>query len=323
MTPVPHPIQGPTAWTPDSLKQEDWLLSLGPEMLKDLEQTRTRLSARKLSLAHAMSEDFGDALQGLGHLVRSRLQSGPGFVILRGWAAHRLPEAEAGLLFWGIACSLGVPQPQSLTGDRLHVVAEGITLPPGRVAPGGSTSSNEILLHTENARPPAPPDILGLLCLEQAESGGDSVLLSGHALHNRLLEHHPEDVLRLYQEYLFGRHDEPYPDGQVCDGSPVFRDQAGKVLVRYGRYWMRVAERTTGVPLDAAGRQALDRVDAMLVMPTMALTLRLCPGDALFIDNHVVLHGRRAFEDPQGGSRRRLLRVWVADREQRHSVLPA
>jgi hypothetical protein len=49
----------------------------------------------------------------------------------------------------------------------------------------------------------------------------------------------------------------------------------------------------------------------------------LRPGDALFVDNHVVLHSRQAFRDAQGGSRRRLLRVWVAVYDQEHSVLHA
>jgi alpha-ketoglutarate-dependent taurine dioxygenase len=61
----------------------------------------------------------------------------------------------------------------------------------------------------------------------------------------------------------------------------------------------------------------------MLARPEMGLTLRLRPGDALFVDNHVVLHGRQAFRDAQGGSRRRLLHVWVAVHDQEHSVLHA
>nr|WP_268255958.1 TauD/TfdA family dioxygenase [Streptomyces mashuensis] len=56
----------------------------------------------------------------------------------------------------------------------------------------------------------------------------------------------------------------------------------------------------------------LDTVDQILSDPRTVLRIRLEPGDLLWLDNTVVLHGRTAFDDPPSPHARRCLaRVWV------------
>jgi hypothetical protein len=263
-------------------------------------------------LSQLTTQEFDDAtLVEFAGALSAKLLLGPGFAVIRGWPAHERPGSD--LIFWGISSLLGPPQPQNLAGDRLHLVADRTLASPGDQAFGGSTGSNEILLHTENARPPSPPRIIGLLCLRQAAHGGASMLLSGHSLHNLLLDRYPDIMPRLYQDFEFGRHDEPYADGKTSDFAPVFREDKGSILVRYSRYWINIAEQASGRQLDAVSRYAADTVDQLLTAEGLALSFLLQPGDMLFVHNHSILHGRRSFHD-QGDprARRQLLRVWIS-----------
>ena len=308
-------INGATVWNADSLAPRDYVYMLEPGHLMAIDTIRAVLITEGVDLSTAERHHFETPeFTELADIVRTRLHHGPGFVVLRGWPVQELSEADAGIVYWGLASVLGTPQPQNLRGDRLHTVAETPVTSVGTTAPGGSTSNNEIILHTENARPPTPPLILGLLCLRPAHVGGDSILMSGHTVHNYLVDHYPDLLPRLYKPFRFGRHDEVYPDGRSTDSSPVFRRDGDKVAVRYGRYWMRIAENKLGVPLDEVGRQALDRVDEILQHAELTVTARLAAGDVLFMDNRVVLHGRQKFSDAGSApeARRRLLRVWIA-----------
>jgi hypothetical protein len=56
----------------------------------------------------------------------------------------------------------------------------------------------------------------------------------------------------------------------------------------------------------------LDYVDEVANRADVRLEFLIEPGEAVFQNNYVVLHGRTAFEDDvEGGIRRHLLRLWL------------
>ncbi|MGI5336598.1 TauD/TfdA family dioxygenase [Streptomyces sp. CA-181903] len=151
-----------------------------------------------------------------------------------------------------------------------------------------------------------PPRLLGLLCVRPAAHGGETLLASGHTVHNRLLAESPWALSRLYQEFHFGR-------GTGFDRRrPVFRRHGTDLRVHYNRRGIERAHEEAGAPLTPGDRAALDAVDRILSDPRTALRFPLRRGDLLWLDNAVVLHGRTAFTDsPNPHARRCLARVWV------------
>jgi alpha-ketoglutarate-dependent taurine dioxygenase len=67
----------------------------------------------------------------------------------------------------------------------------------------------------------------------------------------------------------------------------------------------------TEQPLSEEESEALEWFKALLDRPDMRITATMQPGEAVFINNYEVLHGREAFEDAGGPEGRLLLRLWL------------
>jgi hypothetical protein len=174
----------------------------------------------------------------------------------------------------------------------------------------GSTGRMEISLHTENARPPGPPRMIGLFCIRPALRGGDSMLASGPAILRRLRAKNPEYVATLQNPVPFGRRRDDWIDGRQEDWQPVFSADGDPFNFRYSRYWIDLALEQSEVELDPAVVAAANAVDHILQIPEVSLKFSLRPGDALLVDNRVVMHGREEFDDDDE-NRRRLVRIWI------------
>jgi hypothetical protein len=86
----------------------------------------------------------------------------------------------------------------------------------------------------------------------------------------------------------------------------------GKFTTQYSRTFVEAAQKLAGVPrLSAAQNEALDLHAALC--EELALTMELQPGDFQLLNNHVIYHGRTAYEDETGHDHDRLLlRLWLA-----------
>jgi alpha-ketoglutarate-dependent taurine dioxygenase len=64
--------------------------------------------------------------------------------------------------------------------------------------------------------------------------------------------------------------------------------------------------------LSAEQLEALEMLDQLQNDPRYMLTMDLHPGDLQFLNNHVILHSRTAYQDHSDQERRRhLIRVWL------------
>ena len=290
-------IRAPSAWVASDISRRDIAIDLDEIALDALAKWDRPVAEPPAPLV------------ALAEKVMRQLNTGPGFAILSGWNVSdwTLEENHQRLLHFGGL--LGRLRPQYLSGELVGHVA----VQPGNGSRVGTTTSDiEALPHTEKGRPPGTPRVIGLLCVRPAVSGGESYLVSGHTLHNYLLEVAPDVVPRLYQDFIWGRHAEVYPDGLTIDREPVFRRTATALCVRYGRSWIPVGERSSGVPLDDDGHQALDAIDRVLGDEALHFGFRLEPGELVLINNRTVLHARRCFKDHADVSKGRLLlRIWL------------
>lgn len=312
-SPVRQPVAGPTVWDAASLDAWDYMIAVDPDQAAACVRIRDELRRRGRRLDTIEPSDFQEpALAEIARGIRYCLHLGPGFAVLRGLSFDGWTDEEASMLYWGLGTYLGAPQPQNRQGDRVYLVQDtGQSIGEAR----GSKTNSELIFHTDSACAYAGsrPDVLGLLCLRKAVSGGESLMVSGHAAYNALLETAPELLEELYGEFCFDRSHETEPGEDPITTGSVFTDTADGVRIRYNRLHIELGHYRGGRPLSDRQRHALDALDRALNDPGLAVTFTLAPGDVLFADNYVTLHNRRAFVDAaEVEARRCLVRLWLA-----------
>ena len=116
--------------------------------------------------------------------------------------------------FFGLGAYLGKPMTQSYLGDILgHVMDVSDYEPKSR----GYRKGGGQLMHTDSC------DIIGLMCLKSAISGGESRISSALAVHNVMAEQYPEQLKLLADGLFLKRTDE--------DGRIQLRDQVKKLTL--------------------------------------------------------------------------------------------
>ena len=112
--------------------------------------------------------------------------SGRRFVILEGLPPERWDKTRLTAAYWLVGQALGVPFEQNVQGTLLYDVRDtGQDLSQGRRF---SVTSYESSFHTDNSFGDSVLDIVGLLCLQTARSGGVDHLVSGWSVCRRLPE---------------------------------------------------------------------------------------------------------------------------------------
>jgi hypothetical protein len=157
-------------------------------------------------------------------------------------------------------------------------------------------------------------DVVGLLCLQVAKSGGLSSLVSSTTMFNEMRRRRP-DLLRVLLEPIETDRRGEIPEGeQPYFSIPVFNWHQHLLSAVYQRQYIESARRFYGVsPLSPIQVEALDLLDELANDPELNLNMEFRPGDMQFVHNHTILHDRTAFEDfPEPERKRHLLRLWLA-----------
>ncbi len=154
-------------------------------------------------------------------------------------------------------------------------------------------------VHTDNPYRDPPPGLQLLHCLQNAASGGKSVLVDGFAAAEMLREENPEHFRQLSERALPFH----FSDGN-CDLRSRFPviETAGESEIRAVRFNNRSLA-AAEIPADEAGAyySAYRRFAEMLFNEAPALRFKMCAGDLFIVNNNRVLHGRDAFSG--GGGR--------------------
>jgi alpha-ketoglutarate-dependent taurine dioxygenase len=319
-----RPMAGPTVWNQAGLRAEDYVIEVDAQQAAACLRIRDGLRRRGKRLDNIDPSDFrAPELAEIARGIRRRIRSGPGFCVLRGLPLQGWTDEEASMLYWGLGTYLGGPQPQNMQGDRVYLVQDtGQTVLEAR----GSKTNSELIFHTDSscAFADSRPDVLGLLCLRKAVSGGESVMVSGHTAYNALLETRPDLVDELYGTFCFDRSKETGPGEESVTFGSIFTDTPEGVRIRYNRLYIELGHYLSGQPLSDRQREALDAFDRAVNDPANAVEFKLDAGDVFFADNNVTLHNRRSFVDaPEAENRRCLVRLWLAGEPQSLAVSPS
>ena len=236
--------------------------------------------------------------------------------VIRGLPMDRYSDDEAAIVYWGIATHLAKPIPQNAKDEYLFSVRdEGYNFQRDYGAAGVriSKTASAIDFHTDSSAAYAgyTPDIVSLLGLRTAKSGGASAIVSAQTVHNILREERPDCLQRLYEPYYFDRRAELRPGESPTLLAPVFTC-GDSLAIRYFRFNLMRGHETAAVPLTQADLDPLDLLESVCRREELAVNFEMEPGDMQFVNNKFVLHSRTAFEDHAEPERRRdFLRLWM------------
>lgn len=297
------PVQSPAAWRGAEMRErKDWIVHLTPAEVAECKAAVSHARNTGKPMARLTRADF--PLPSLGARAvawRDEIHRGRGFVLIRGVPVRQWTLAESELFFWCFGHHLGVPGAQNPQGDLLGHVRDQKT---GQDVRYYRTNKN-LDVHTDTA------DIVGLLCLQKAKSGGLSRIASSVTVYNELAKQHPELLSRLFEPMWFDTKGE---GGVRAFAVPPCRYADGTLRTFWQSDYYRTVERFEHVPrLTTDERKLLDAYDAIAGRPEIYLDMDLEPGDVQLLSNHTQLHARTEFQDwPEPERQRHLLRLWLS-----------
>ena len=303
MTPIhTELIDHPSAWTARALGGKDALVRpLAPAQLDAIDALLAR--TRHLPPQRVTRADFDDpVINKLLSELRETIMNGRGIVIVSGVTPERFSEEDFERIYWGFGTHLGIGAVQSAAGDKLGYVQNNENDEVKR----GYRSLRELHMHTDSY------ELVGLMSVRRAKSGGLSGLVSSLAIHNEILKSRPDLLPPLYRGFRIASEEARFSSKAITDEAmPVFCAVDGRVSCMYEPSHMKNAAALLpdGMPDDLA--EALDYVDTLANRDDLALRFLLEPGEMMLWHNYTNLHSRTAFEDfPH--SRRLLLRLWLS-----------
>ena len=307
---LPDAITSPVAWTGRDMMAapERWTYRLSDSDVAEIENAATIFIDSGRPLGQITRDlfplpKFGVWLESL----RETLIHGIGFQLITGLPVETYSGDMRATIFCGIGSHIGRARSQNAAGHLLgHVrdVGADINDPNTRIYQTTSRQS----FHTDSC------DVVGLLCVREAMSGGDSMLASSMTAYNEILKRRPELAPHLFLPVATDRRGEVPENEDPFFTIPVYSWHRNFLTCIYQRNYIDSAQRFETAPrLSAQQLEALDLLDDIVNEPDMHLRMRLQPGDMQFVYNHSLLHDRTGFTDwPEAEKRRHLLRLWLA-----------
>ncbi len=310
MVDVPaSPIELPSSWrAADCAARTDWLHTLSDGEIAEIDAALGHVASRGLKVLEFGRDDF--PLPGLAARMGDTLallEDGPGLAVIRGLPVERYSMDQAAAIFWGIGCHLGQPHCQTPTGDYLCHVRD-----------AGGDQYHDPTVRSQRTRKRLnfhndQVDAVALLCLNTAKSGGLSRIASAVSVHNEILKRRPDLLRLLYGEFHSDVRGEEPEGRKPYFTEPRFAIFQDRFYVHHGRAYLQSGQRYPEVPrLTEAQIEALDLIDELAESDAFRLDFDFRPGDMQFLNNHLMLHARTAYEDHDEATRKRhLLRLWL------------
>lgn len=305
-------IDNPGNWLSMQFDEGQWQTTLDPEAIKELLALTFKLKKRGFRAPNFGIDDFQAprARKCVSQLLEE-LENGKGFVVIREPEFAKLAVDEMEILFWGIGLMFGAAVPINADGDLL-----------GRVRDLGFDINNpwvrnyqtteELILHNDSC------DVLGLFCVQQAKSGGDSAIGSAIAIHNHIFKTRPDLLQALYTPLPIDRRGEQGWPGEANSkwyALPVFSLYQGRISARYTvlEYYYQSQKFDDAPRITPIQREALEYLRTTASDPRFHFNFRLQSGDIQLLNNYCVFHARTNFTDyPETYRKRHLLRLWLS-----------
>jgi len=304
-----QPISGPSAWRGDELATStEWIYELDDAERADLEAAGRKLVADNPDLRTITAADYPlPACTRLNEESARQLDSGRGFILVRGLRTQEYGDVLAGAIFYILGLHLGLPIGQNQMGDVLdHVLAtSNKTLADEGAKP--SRVRDRLPFHSDSS------DVVALMCLRGAKEGGASSLVSGTTIYNEVLRRRPDLAPLLFEPFHWDwKAQDPDAPANTYT-SPVVSYVDGIFSIYAGMSMIFSAQRFEEVPrLTPEQTEVLHLFDEISQEPGLALDMNFQAGDVQWLLNYAALHSRTGYVDfPEPERRRHLLRLWL------------
>src|SRR5262249_9809279 len=146
-----------------------WTYRLTDADVRELEAALAYAKSRHGELLDVTRDDFPlPNLAAKLAVFETELIDGRGFQLISGGPVERLSDADASLIYWGIGMHLGNPWPQNKHGHLLGDVTDQGKKHYDPTSRGNELGPVGMPYHSDGS------DLVGLMCLRKAISGGIS-----------------------------------------------------------------------------------------------------------------------------------------------------
>lgn len=311
-----QPVIDPAVWTgAEMARRDDWTYTLTADDLAALGEAAGHIRAKigddpdKLLGFTAPDFDLGEFAPSMAEVFR-QLKNGRGFQLIRGMPVSSWDRLDLAIAYWAMGLQIGTPLSNNPDGDMIgHVTDMGLDYdnPNHR----GYQTSAHMLFHTDQC------DVVTLLCLQTAQSGGRSKIVSAPAVHNEMIRRRPDLVAELTADMFWTKHGEVAPGEDPWYKMAVFNYLDGYLTTAGGYKHIEKGHALPGnPPLTSAQKEAFALMAE--VNEELHLSMSFEIGDIQLLNSHVTMHSRTSYRDwPDPEKRRRLWRLWLRNNEIR------
>ena len=175
-----------------------------------------------------------------------------------------------------------------------------------------SKTNAETGFHTDSTSKEYCPKIVGLLCLQNSEFGGESLLASAEKLWDHLSINKPDLISELTKPTIrdiITRNEEDEQKSIENNAIPIFEKTSDGIRFRYMRYWIERAHEKIGKNIPKDLISAMNEIDRFFHDQSNVLEFKMNRGEMLFINNQKMAHNRKEFQDSK--VQRILVRTWI------------
>lgn len=306
------PAIDPAAWLPAEIESgEDWVYRFTGAEIAEIMDAAAAVERRGPPLIEVTKSNFPLPRTAATLAdIYGELKDGRGLIQMRGLPVREMSRSRAAAVFWGIGAHFGRALSQNAEGHMLgHVKDLGKDYDDPLVRSYQTKAA--MTFHNDAC------DMVALLCLNTALSGGESRVASSVSLYNEMLKRRPDLVADLCKDLYWTRHGEVAPGQEPWYKLPVFSIDEGYLSIRGASTHARKAQ-----DLPGAERWSETRREAVALFQQLAqelaADLQFQPGDLQILNSHVTVHSRRPYEDSDDPSKKRhLLRLWLRNDDLR------
>jgi hypothetical protein len=303
-----QPVVDPAGWTAEDLRNvADWSYRISERDADELAAGIAAVRRADVPIVEVARDNF--PLGGFADVladVRRELMDGRGIVMLQNFPIERFDREETAIAYIGLGAYLGKTMSQNKQG---HVLGHVKDLGGDYADPHtrGYMTRAEMFFHADAC------DYVGLLCLQTSKSGGASRVASSVTVYNRILARRPDLAQVLTEDFYRSRSGEMNPGEAPFFKQPIFSFTDGYFSATGASAVVDKAQKLPGVPkFTEAQKEAVALYRATVA--ECALDIDFKAGDIQFLNNFVMLHTRREYEDwPEPARKRHLLRLWLSD----------
>ncbi len=298
------------AWRQEQVSPTDWLVSFPEAGITELDEAVEILDRHLQPVDHLSLNRFPKLTtcrQVMAQVHTTLYQTG--MAVIDRLPVERYSTEQNKSIYRLLGRMLGRVVDQKWRGTTLYDVKDS-----GKALGHGVRRSITNLgqpFHTDGPWLSMTPEIVSLLCLQTAQTGGISRLVSLVTAHNEMRRRHPDLIERLYQPFVWDRQAEHSPDDAPYSTHPVFAYDGEQLSVRYYDDYIRKGYVLAGEVLDTEGEEALEALQTIVNDPAHGVEFRIESGQIQYLNNRQFAHARTQFaDDPAASTQRHLIRCW-------------